>query len=71
MLLKDSLKFYLKFVGKVEIMKDGQLTKLFFRIPFMSNYLNKYMMHNLEKEGKMCKSNKNRLELLIRISAYF
>lgn len=46
-LLRESLRFYLQFVGSVEIVQEQQLSKLFFRIPLLSSYLTHNIRRNL------------------------
>jgi len=46
------------------------LSRLFFRIPFLSNYLTENIKENIMAEAKAI-SSKKRLELLIKFSDYF
>lgn len=69
LLMKDSLKFYLKFIGKVQIVVENQLTQVYFRIPSLSNYINEKITLKLEKEA-LHLSGKSRLELLIQFCDY-
>lgn len=43
---------------------------MFFRIPFLSNYISDNIKHNLERET-LSLPNKSRLEMLIKFSDYF
>ncbi|KAL4434984.1 hypothetical protein ABPG74_017740 [Tetrahymena malaccensis] len=69
-LLRESLSFYMQFVGSVEIVKDKSISKLFFRIPLLSSYLTHSIRKNLINKA-VDLSDKNRLKLLVRYTDYF
>lgn len=69
-LLRESLRFYLKFVGSVEVQRAGKLTSVYFRVPFLSAFLTQNIQHSLEKES-LSNNIQSRLLRLITFSQYF